>query len=106
MLDGRCCATGLRDDRSRRAHLRDVVRERSRYGLRCYVDIGTRESKADEDNRIDIENVRLAAAALREQGAEVVPVIEPDADHTERAWRRRFPAALAWFLDPSRRPAE
>lgn len=82
------------------------MRERDRSGLRCYLDIGTRESEADEDNRIDIENVELAAAALREQGADVVLVIEPDADHTERAWRRRFPAALAWFLDPSRRPGQ
>ena len=46
------------------------------------------------------------ATTLREQGADTVLVIERDADHTEEAWRRRFPAALGWFLDPSRRPAQ
>jgi predicted alpha/beta superfamily hydrolase len=83
----------------------DVARERDRSGLRCYLDIGTRESEADEDNRIDVENVELMATTLREQRADTALVIEPDADHTEQAWRRRFPMALGWFLDPSRRPA-
>jgi predicted alpha/beta superfamily hydrolase len=83
-----------------------IARGRDRAGLRCYLDIGTRESEAEADNRTDIENVRLMATVLREQGADIVLAIEPGAAHTEDAWRRRFPAALAWFLDPSRRPGQ
>lgn len=82
----------------------DVARERDRSGLRCYLDLGTRESPDAARMRIGLESVERMGAVLREQNADTVLVLDSDAPHHESAWRRRFPAALAWFLDPARRP--
>ena len=84
----------------------DVAKGADCGNLRCYLDIGSKESEKDEDNRIDIDNVVAMERALKACGADSAFVLEPGANHSEAAWRRRFPAALAWFIDPSRRPPQ
>lgn len=72
--------------------------DRDASGLRAYVDAGRLEG--DEV----VRDARALADALAARGADAVFVEDPSGEHKESAWRRRFPAALAWFVDAARRP--
>jgi hypothetical protein len=41
---------------------------------------------------------------LESQGYDLVYLEDPQGLHNEADWRRRFPAALEWFLNPAKRP--
>ncbi len=77
-----------------------VARERPDPGLRVYLDAGRQEA----GDRF-VAQVSRMRDLLRDQGCDVAYVEDAQGQHNEEAWRRRFPAALAWFLDPALRPA-
>lgn len=68
-------------------------------GLRVYLDAGRREAGAHV-----LAGVTQLRDMLREGGHDVAYVEDPAGEHDEASWRRRFPAALAWFLEPALRP--
>ncbi len=76
-----------------------AVEERSASGLRVYLDVGRHEA----GGRM-VPQIRRMRDALRQRGYDVAYVEDADGQHNEEAWRRRFPAMLAWFLDPAARP--
>jgi len=76
-----------------------VARDHSDAGLRVYLDGGRQEA----GDRF-VAQVRRMRDLLRRQGCDVAYVEDALGQHNEEAWRRRFPAALAWFLDPALRP--
>lgn len=82
-----------------RGRIYELARTRRDDGLRVYLDAGGREV-----NGKLVAQVRRLRDLLARQGCDVAYVEDPDGDHNEAAWRRRFPAALAWFLDPDLRP--
>ena len=63
-------------------------------GLRIYLDAGRREGGPRF-----VQQVRRVRDLLRGQGYDVAYVEDEEGEHSEAAWRRRFPAALAWFID-------
>lgn len=67
--------------------------------MRLYLDVGRREA----GERFVMQVQRLAHL-LRHQGCTVAYVEDPAGEHNEQCWRRRFPAVLAWLIDPARRP--
>lgn len=76
-----------------------LARERRDPSLRVYLDAGGREL----GDRFPAQ-VRRMRDLLARQGYDVAYVEETDGEHNEESWRRRFPAVLAWFLDPRQRP--
>jgi len=76
-----------------------AAEERSAAGLRVYLDVGRREA----GGRM-VPQIRRMRDVLRRRGYDVAYVEDADGEHNEEAWRRRFPAMLAWFLDPAARP--
>ena len=82
-----------------RGRIFEVARERRGHGTRVYLDAGGREV----NGRLLAQAQRMSDTLAR-QGYDVAYVEDADADHNEAAWRRRFPAVLAWFLDPALRP--
>ena len=77
------------------------VQEHRDPGLRVYLDAGARESGPQF-----LTGVRRLRDTLRARSHDVAYVEDPVGAHDEASWRRRFPAALAWFLDPALRPEE
>lgn len=75
------------------------ARDHRDRGLRVYLDTG-----GDEGGDRYVAQVRRMRDLLRRQGYDVAYVEDPMGKHNEEDWRRRFPAVLAWFLDPRQRP--
>jgi predicted alpha/beta superfamily hydrolase len=75
------------------------ARDHQDPGLRIYIDVG----RAEAGDRF-LADIRRMRDLLTRQGYDVAYVEDPDGQHNEESWRRRFPAMLAWFLDPELRP--
>lgn len=73
---------------------------------RFYVDIGGQEGRWKAESGVPsmVKDARRLRDVLSEHGHVVAYVEDKNGRHTEADWRRRFPAALEWFLAPSRRP--
>ncbi len=73
---------------------------------RFYIDIGLLEGRWRTESGVPamVKDARHLRDVLSEQGHVVAYVEDTDGRHTESDWRRRFPAALEWFLSPSKRP--
>jgi predicted alpha/beta superfamily hydrolase len=84
-----------------RERITTVARRFRAPGLRVYLDAGRREGGPRF-----VQQVRRMRDLLRGQGYEVAYVEDEEGEHSEAAWRRRFPAALAWFIDPAAKPDE
>jgi predicted alpha/beta superfamily hydrolase len=84
------------------AHGRILTLARGRRGPkpRVYLDTGLIEGHSHA------LRLRKLRDRLEKAGYEVAHVEDETGDHSEGAWRRRFPAALEWFLDPAARPGE
>lgn len=69
-------------------------------GGRVYVDVGDSESDDPEhaDRYVDCAERMVELLAAGRVDEVTLRVVEGD-DHSEAAWARRFPDALAWFLD-------
>lgn len=82
----------------------DFARRKIRPGIRLYVDMGGRES--DDPSDASLVNLRELAATLKKkgfiEGQDLLVVEDPPAHHNERAWSRRFPAALEFLFPPER----
>lgn len=76
-----------------------VARERRAPGLRVYLDAG----RGEAGGRL-VDGARRMRDLLRGQGYDIAYVEDAEGEHNEESWRRRFPAVLAWFLDPRLRP--
>lgn len=83
-----------------RERITAVARRLRAPGLRVYLDAGMHE-----DGLRFVQQVRRVRDILQRQGYEVVYVEDMEGEHSEEAWRRRFPAALAWFIDPAAIPS-
>ena len=66
---------------------------------RFYMDMGQREGQSGM-----LSDARQLHALLRARPFEVSYIEDAKGIHNESSWRRRFPAALAWFLNPKVRP--
>jgi predicted alpha/beta superfamily hydrolase len=74
-------------------------------GLRVYMDCGTQEGGSSRDNKAYLSDVRRMRELLEAQGCyDLVYLEDEGANHSEAMWRKRFPAALEWFLNPRRKP--
>jgi predicted alpha/beta superfamily hydrolase len=68
-------------------------------GGRVYLDVGTEESDDPEHNARYLDGTeRMADVLAGRVDAVTCRVVEGDG-HGEAAWARRFPDALAWFLE-------
>jgi predicted alpha/beta superfamily hydrolase len=77
--------------------IRKALAERSQQPLKVYMDIGQKEEiPAPGIVALNQEvATRLIESGLPE--AAVKLVIDPDGEHNEAAWRRRFPDAIRWL---------
>jgi glycogen operon protein len=71
-----------------------VARTLRAPGLRVYLYAGHREAGPRF-----VRQVRRMRDLLRAEGYKVTYVEDPRGEHSENAWRRHFPAALARFID-------
>ncbi len=71
-------------------------------GTRTYFYIGGRE---DEESVPDVDRM-IALLHTQPHGAgDITLHVDPQGEHTERAWRAEFPRAVAWLFDlPAARP--
>ncbi len=72
--------------------------------LRIYLDVGGKESSLKAQQNAYLKSNRKMRDLLESQGYDLVYLEDANGIHNEADWRRRFPAALEWFLDPSKRP--
>ena len=74
----------------------------TRVRARVYLDMGAREGLSPEEKQFGetLEHARAMRDLLLEQGANLHYLEDPNGEHHERDWQRRFPAALEWFLNP------
>ncbi len=84
--------------------LEDFVASRVSPGLRIYMDVGGKESNVRAQQTAYLKSNRKMRDLLESQGYDLVYLEDANGIHNEADWRRRFPAALEWFLDPSKRP--
>lgn len=70
------------------------VRENPDPALRVWLDMGSEEGSGM------VFDAQWMANLLQAQGNEVKWVLEQGGKHFEADWKRRFPAALEWFLTP------
>lgn len=84
--------------------LEDFVASRVSPELRIYLDVGAKESNVKAQQNAYLRSNRKMRDLLESQGYELVYLEDPQGLHNEADWKRRFPAALEWFLDPSKRP--
>lgn len=65
---------------------------------KIWIDYGTREFGGERglSNQM-IEAVRECGRILSANGVDVRVVIDPDGEHNESSWRRRFPDILRWW---------
>lgn len=76
----------------------DLAARRRGSKPRIYLDMGLLEGDAHA------RRVRKLKDRLEKSGFDVAHLEDEHGAHSEEAWRRRFPAALEWFLDPTARP--
>jgi predicted alpha/beta superfamily hydrolase len=84
--------------------LESFVAARVSPELRIYMDVGGKESNVKAQANLYLKSNRKMRDLLESQGYDLVYLEDPNGLHNEADWRRRFPAALEWFLDPSKRP--
>ncbi len=82
----------------------DLVKQHGDARLRLYLDMGLIEDRSMLINP-HVRNTRRLRDLLLEAGMDVVYVEDEHGRHSEADWRRRFPTALEWFLDPTARPS-
>lgn len=70
------------------------VRENPDPALRVWIDMGSEEGAGM------VFDAQWMANLLQSQGNEVKWLLEQGGKHFEADWKRRFPAALEWFLTP------
>lgn len=82
-----------------------AARPRARRA-RFYIDIGAQEGRWRAGGGVSslVRDARKLRDTLLEAGHVVACIEDAEGRHTEADWRRRFPAALEWFLSPSARP--
>lgn len=82
--------------------IRDSERARH-WPQRVFLGVGTRETADEYKNQQVVEDVLALTDVLRKAGlgAERLKVdVEPGANHSESAWAKRFPKALAYLYRP------
>jgi predicted alpha/beta superfamily hydrolase len=84
--------------------LESYVEARVSPDLRIYLDVGGKESNIKAQQNAYLKSNRKMRDLLESQGYDLVYLEDANGTHNEADWRRRFPAALEWFLDPSKRP--
>ena len=72
--------------------------------LRIYLDVGGKESNLKAQQNAYLKSNRKMRDLLESQGYDLVYLEDANGIHNEADWKRRFPGALEWFLDPSKRP--
>ncbi len=72
--------------------------------LRIYLDVGGKESNVKVQQNAYLRSNRKMRDLLESQGYDLVYLEDANGIHNEADWKRRFPAALEWFLDPEKRP--
>jgi predicted alpha/beta superfamily hydrolase len=77
--------------------IRKAIAERSQQPLKVYMDIGQKEEiPAPGIVALNQEvATRLIESGVPEEAVKLV--IDPDGEHNEAAWRRRFPDAIRWL---------
>ena len=70
---------------------------------RFYLDMGLRETPDEKPSGM-LMDAREMFALLHKKKFDVAYIEDADGIHHESSWRRRFPAALTWFLKPKARP--
>jgi predicted alpha/beta superfamily hydrolase len=75
------------------------VEDASSPGGRVYLDVGDAESDDPEHTARYLDCTRRMADLLDGRVDEVTHRVAAGDTHSEAAWSRRFPDALAWFLD-------
>jgi predicted alpha/beta superfamily hydrolase len=75
-------------------HVRDAARLPK--GVRFYIDIGG--GGLEDQLRPGVDAMVRALRAGYREGSDIRFVADSLAEHSEIAWRRRFPAALVWML--------
>ncbi len=84
--------------------LEEFVADRVSPDLRIYLDVGGRESNVRAQQNAYLKSNRKMRDLLESQGYDLVYFEDANGIHNEADWKRRFPAALEWFLDPEVRP--
>jgi predicted alpha/beta superfamily hydrolase len=84
--------------------LEEFVAARVSSELRIYLDVGAKESNVKAQANLYLKSNRKMRDLLESQGYDLVYLEDPNGLHNEADWRRRFPGALEWFLDPAKRP--
>jgi predicted alpha/beta superfamily hydrolase len=72
--------------------------------LRIYLDVGGKESNVKAQQNAYLKSNRKIRDLLESQGYDLIYLEDANGLHNEADWRRRFPAALEWFLNPAKRP--
>lgn len=74
---------------------------------RIYIDCGTLEGGSSRDSKAYLGDSRRMKDLLTAQSCyDLVYLEDEGANHSEAMWKKRFPAALEWFLNPRRRPSK
>ncbi len=84
--------------------LEDFVEARVSPDLRIYLDVGGKESNVKAQQNAYLKANRKMRDLLESQGYDLVYLEDANGIHNEADWKRRFPAALEWFLNPAKRP--
>jgi predicted alpha/beta superfamily hydrolase len=84
--------------------LEEFVASRVSPDLRIYLDVGGKESNVKAQQNAYLKSNRKMRDLLESQGYDLVYLEDPQGLHNEADWRRRFPGALEWFLNPAKRP--
>jgi predicted alpha/beta superfamily hydrolase len=84
--------------------LEEFVAARVSPDLRIYLDVGGKESNVRTQQNAYLKSNRKMRDLLESQGYDLVYLEDAGGIHNEADWRRRFPAALEWFLNPDVRP--
>jgi predicted alpha/beta superfamily hydrolase len=77
----------------------ELARKARPSKTRFYLDMGQREGQGGM-----LSDARQLHAILRAREFDVSYIEDARGIHNESSWMRRFPAALAWFLNPKLRP--
>ena len=85
--------------------LEEFVAARVSKDLRMYQDVGAKESNVKAVQKSYLASNRKIRDLLKAQDCDLVYLEDANGLHNEADWRRRFPAVLEWFLDPTVRPA-
>jgi predicted alpha/beta superfamily hydrolase len=78
-----------------RSRVLALLKTAPRTQTRFYVDIGQQEGPQM------LSDARLLYAKLVERGFTATYLEDRLGEHNEKAWRKRFPKALLWFLNPA-----